>query len=90
MYISNGKLLQKNPSKEFINLSNLVLNSGKCEWIQEEMIFAAASKSDEMYIAFAAPSMTGKTQMAFAIESKIPLFCFRFFPVHIFEFSEHI
>lgn len=76
-YIQRGKYLAKNPSESLRNLEDLIGNYDKSEvykTLLESKEYMDFGKKNEFFIALALPSLTGKTQTAFAIRSKRPLY----------------
>jgi hypothetical protein len=76
-YIHHGKSVSKNPSKSLLYLEGLIKDYDKSE-IYTKLLSSKEYKYygvyDQFFIALAIPSMTGKTQMAFNIRSKRPLY----------------
>jgi hypothetical protein len=76
-YIQCGKTASRNPSKSLLNLEDLIKSYDKSE-IYAKLLSSKEYRSygikNQFFIALALPSMTGKTQMAFNIRSKRPLY----------------
>ena len=76
-YIQRGKLLAKNPSESLRNLEDLIGNYADSE-VYNKLLdieeYRHHGPRNEFFIALVLPSLTGKTQMAFAIRSKRPLY----------------
>jgi hypothetical protein len=77
-YISRGKTAVKNPSRSLLYLEDLIKDYHKSENYSKLLSSTEEYKNfgpkKEFFIALALPSMTGKTQMAFNIRSKRPLY----------------
>jgi hypothetical protein len=77
-YISRGKTAVKNPSRSLLYLEDLIKGYHKSEIYSKLLSSTEEYKNvgpkKEFFIALALPSMTGKTQMAFNIRSKRPLY----------------
>ena len=73
-YIELGKIIKKDPSKFHADFKShdaivrILSESGKYKSVDYQYSL------DQLYIALAAPSLTGKTQSAFVIRSKLPLY----------------
>ena len=76
-YIQRGKLLAKNPSESLRNIEDLIGNYSDSE-VYNKLLeieeYRHHGPRNEFFIALVLPSLTGKTQMAFAIRSKRPLY----------------
>jgi hypothetical protein len=77
-YIQRGNVASKNPSKSLLNLEDLIKGYHKSEIYTKLLSSTKEYKNygseKHFFIALALPSMTGKTQMAFNIRSKRPLY----------------
>jgi hypothetical protein len=77
-YIQRGNVASKNPSKSLLNLEDLIKGYHKSEIYTKLLSSTKEYKNygseNHFFIALALPSMTGKTQMAFNIRSKRPLY----------------
>ena len=77
-YIERGELMRKNKSDELLSIENLIQKFNRSDIITSRLeSFRRKHHLDldnEFFIALAAPSMTGKTQLAFSVESKLPLY----------------
>jgi hypothetical protein len=77
LYIQRGSVVSKNPSKSLLNLEDLIKDYDKSE-IYTKLLsskeYVKYGVDDHFFIALALSSMTGKTQMAFNIRSKRPLY----------------
>lgn len=75
-YLKRGDLIRKYNSGIYKNINNLISKNE----LSDIVLHAKKHFTDHgenfgtNFIAFAAPSMTGKTQMAFTIDSKLPLY----------------
>jgi hypothetical protein len=76
-YIQRGNVASKNPSKSLLNLEDLIKGYHESE-IYTKLLsteeYENYGSEKHFFIALALPSMTGKTQMAFNIRSKRPLY----------------
>ena len=77
-YIERGEIIRKNKSDELLRIENLIQKFDRSEILTSRLeSFRRKHHLDldnEFFIALAAPSMTGKTQLAFSVESKLPLY----------------
>ena len=74
-YIQRGSLMRLNKSKELLEMEDLVKNCDQSKIVKSGLkYYSSCPLTDEFVIALAAPSMTGKTQLAFSVESKLPLY----------------
>ena len=68
-------MIRKAKSQELLKVEDLIKNYSESEIVQSVLkYYPECGSDDEFFVALAAPSMTGKTQLAFAIESKLPLY----------------
>jgi hypothetical protein len=76
-YIQRGNVASKNPSKSLLNLEDLIKGYHESE-IYTKLLsteeYENYGSEKHFFIALALPSMSGKTQMAFNIRSKRPLY----------------
>ena len=80
-YIKVGKDLQKNPTPFIKSLNDVIKKREESQMIKKETACMDKDFKDslfmtmnESFISLISPSLTGKTQAAFAISSKIPLY----------------
>ena len=74
-YIENGKLIMKHPTKFIQELDDVVKNHENGDIFKEESKHISDEENDiGFFIALTSSSLTGKTQAAFAIRSKLPLY----------------
>lgn len=79
-YLKCGELIRKSNSSAYRNLENLIQNL-KSSRIVERAVdnYKGYGGMRGCFIAFTAPTLTGKTQMAFTLISKLPIY----FPLRI-------
>ena len=74
-YIQMGQLIRNNNSTELFRIENLIKNLDQSEIVKSGVKdYTQCPGLSEFFIALSAPSMTGKTQLAFSVEAKLPLY----------------
>lgn len=76
-YMERGRKNALNPSASLLQLEDIIKyysDSSEYQKLLSTKEYCNPGEVDEFFIALAAPSLTGKTQMAFNIRSKRPLY----------------
>lgn len=82
-YVKIGKDIRQDATKEFREINDLIRLGKNDPWIckysdvftpKNVNLVPSVIVKDRFFIALAAPSFSGKTQMSFAINSKMPLY----------------
>lgn len=77
IYLERGKRNAANPTESLLQLENIIKhysNSTEYEKLLSSNEYFCRGATYEFFIALISPSLTGKTQMAFDIRSKRPLY----------------
>ena len=76
--------MRRDKSEELLRLEDLIANHEKSDIVRSALnLYRECEIDDQFFISLAAPSMTGKTQLAFSAESKLPLY-------FVFDSSQNI